>query len=130
MSSPPSTLDSTNSYFVPAGAAIVGCISDHTVINWKNKRGGVWYPEDRLRAAVIAYAIIVPIPLLVYGLANQFVDGTPGLVICLVCLFINGIGVSLFLQPPFGPSSLELIFPGRDGVWTLCCILSGCDALT
>ena len=44
---------------------------------------------------MIPFALIVPLPLVIYGLANQFIDGTPGLVTCLVCLFVNGIGVSL-----------------------------------
>ncbi|KAF8877738.1 MFS general substrate transporter [Gymnopilus junonius] len=97
--------------FLPAGlgnmtgAALVGRISDRTVINWRKKRGGVWYPEDRLRASLIPFALIVPIPLIIYGLANQFVDGTPGLVICLVCLFINGIGVEM----AFGPCAAYLV---------------------
>ncbi|KDR82154.1 hypothetical protein GALMADRAFT_135516 [Galerina marginata CBS 339.88] len=97
--------------FLPAGlgnmigATIVGRISDRTVINWRKKRGGVWYPEDRLRAALIPFAIIVPIPLIIYGLVNQFVDGTLGLVICLVCLFINGVGVEM----GFGPCAAYLV---------------------
>ncbi|PPR00921.1 hypothetical protein CVT26_015531 [Gymnopilus dilepis] len=97
--------------FLPAGlgnilgAAIVGRISDYTVIYWRKKRGGVWYPEDRLRAALIPFALIVPMPLVIYGLANQFIDGTPGLVTCLVCLFVNGIGVEM----AFGPCAAYLV---------------------
>ena len=75
----------------------MGRISDRTVISWRKKRGGIWYPEDRLRASLIPFALIVPIPLVLYGLANQFVDGTLGLVLCLICLYINGIGVSFIL---------------------------------
>ncbi|KAF5329497.1 hypothetical protein D9619_009080 [Psilocybe cf. subviscida] len=52
------------------GAQIIGCISDRTVIQWQERRQGVWYPEDRLRAALIP-ALVAPIPLLVYGLVNQ-----------------------------------------------------------
>ena len=55
---------------------------------------GVWYPEDRLRAALIPSAIIVPLSVLGFGLVNKFVDGTLGLVLSLVCLFFNGVGVS------------------------------------
>ena len=31
-----------------------------------------------------------------FALVNVFVDGTLGLVFCLVCIFIHGIGVSFF----------------------------------
>ncbi|KAF8951951.1 major facilitator superfamily domain-containing protein [Flammula alnicola] len=97
--------------FLPAGfgnmigAPVVGRISDRTVVKWRTKRGGVWYPEDRLRAALIPFAITVPIPLLIFGIVNQYVDGTPGLVICLICLFINGMGVEM----AFGPCAAYLV---------------------
>ena len=76
------------------GATIIGRISDYTVIKWRKKRKGVWYPEDRLRAALLPFAIIVPLSVLGFGLVNRFVDGTFGLVLSLVCLFFNGVGVS------------------------------------
>ena len=76
------------------GAQIVGRISDYTVIRWRKKRGGVWYPEDRLRASLIPFAVVVPIPLIAFGVINQYVDGRPGLIGCLICLFFNGLGVS------------------------------------
>lgn len=76
------------------GATIVGRISDQTVIKWRKKRKGLWYPEDRLRAALIPFAIIVPISVLTFGLVNKFVDGNLGLGLCLVCLFSTGVGVS------------------------------------
>ena len=76
------------------GATVVGRISDQTVIKWRRKRKGLWYPEDRLRAALIPFAIIVPISVLTFGLVNKFVDGNLGLVLCLMCLFSTGVGVS------------------------------------
>ena len=76
------------------GATIIGRISDHTVIKWRRKRKGVWYPEDRLRASLIPFASIVPLSVLCFGLVNRFVDGRLGLVLCLVCLFFSGAGVS------------------------------------
>jgi hypothetical protein len=76
------------------GAAIIGPISDYTVIKWRKKRKGVWYPEDRLRAALIPFAIIVPLSVLAFGLVNRFVDGNLGLGLSLVCLFFSGVGVS------------------------------------
>ena len=55
---------------------------------------GVWYPEDRLRAALIPFAVLVPLPVLCFGLINKFIDGNLGLMLSLVCLFVNGAGVS------------------------------------
>ncbi|KAF9554259.1 MFS general substrate transporter [Agrocybe pediades] len=97
--------------FTPAGlgnitgAAIVGRISDRTVISWRKRRGGVWYPEDRLRAALLPYALIIPITLVIFGLANQFIDGKLGLSICLICLYVNGIGIEM----AFGPCAAYLV---------------------
>jgi len=72
----------------------VGRISDRIIIKWRRKRKGVWYPEDRLRAAVVPLALITPLSLLAFGLVNKFVDGNLGVVLSLVCLFVNGGGVS------------------------------------
>jgi hypothetical protein len=80
--------------FFTVGATIVGRISDQTVIQWRRKRKGLWYPEDRLRAALIPFAIIVPLSVLTFGLVNKFVDGNLGLALSLVCLFSTGVGVS------------------------------------
>jgi len=77
------------------GVAIVGRVSDHIVIKWRRKRKGVWYPEDRLRAALVPLAVLIPLSLLTFGLVNKFVDGNLGLVLSLVCLFVNGGGVDM-----------------------------------
>lgn len=63
------------------------------VIQWRAKRGGVWYPEDRLRAAILPLLIVIPGSILVLGLAGKYLEGTLGLVITLLCLFFNGMGV-------------------------------------
>ena len=72
----------------------MGRVSDHIVIKWRRKREGVWYPEDRLRAAIVPLGVIIPLSLLTFGLVNKFVDGKLGLGLSLVCLFVNGGGVS------------------------------------
>ena len=72
----------------------MGRYSDYIVIQWRRKRKGVWYPEDRLRAAIVPLAAIIPLSLLAFGLVNKFVDGNSGLVLSLLCLFVNGGGVS------------------------------------
>ena len=61
---------------------------------WRKKRAGKWVAEDRLRAALFGALWMVPLSTALFGVANAYIDGTPGLVVCLVCLFINGIGVS------------------------------------
>ncbi|KAL0950900.1 hypothetical protein HGRIS_007659 [Hohenbuehelia grisea] len=91
--------------FIPAGlgnmigAPLAGYLSDVGVVKWRAKRGGVWYPEDRLRTTLFGAAVCVPGSILVVGLTLKFVPGTIGLVICLVSLFVNGIGVDLVLSP-------------------------------
>ena len=72
----------------------MGRVSDHTVIKWRRKRKGVWYPEDRLRAAVIPFAVLVPLSVLGFGLVNKLVGGNVGLMLSLIFLFFNGGGVS------------------------------------
>ena len=72
----------------------MGRVSDQIVIKWRKKRNGVWYPEDRLRAAIVPLGIIIPLSLMAFGLVNKFVDGKLGLVLSLMCLFVNGGGVS------------------------------------
>ena len=72
----------------------MGRVSDHIVIKWRRKRKGVWYPEDRLRAAIVPMAVLIPLSLLAFGLVNKLVDGNQGLVLSLVCQFVNGGGVS------------------------------------
>ena len=54
----------------------------------------MWYPEDRMKAAVVPYAVLVPLSVLGFGLVNKFVDGNMGIALSLVCLFFNGGGVS------------------------------------
>ena len=39
-------------------------------------------------------AVLIPLSLLAFGLVNKFVDGSRGLVLSLVCQFVNGGGVS------------------------------------
>lgn len=80
------------------GAPIIGRISDRTVIKWRQKRGGVWYPEDRLRASLVPLALLVPLSVLTFGLINKYIDGPVGLSMSIACLFFNGLGVSPILD--------------------------------
>ena len=69
------------------------------VVYYRKQRGGEWYPEDRLRATLPGALIFVPLSVLSSGLLTEYVPGTLGLVLNLVCLFINGIGVIFQLLP-------------------------------
>ncbi|KIK93321.1 hypothetical protein PAXRUDRAFT_145325 [Paxillus rubicundulus Ve08.2h10] len=81
------------------GAPIAGYLSDMVVRRWKDKRNGVWVPEDRLRATYVGGLILVPLSLVVAGLTTTYIDGPVGLAINLICLFTNGLGVDLVLTP-------------------------------
>ncbi|TFY79438.1 hypothetical protein EWM64_g4574 [Hericium alpestre] len=81
------------------GAPLAGHISDRIVQRWKVNRGGVWVPEDRLRGTTIAALVFVPMSVLLSGAITQYVHGTLGIVLNLVCLFVNGLGVDLVLSP-------------------------------
>jgi hypothetical protein len=74
-------------------------LSDRSVIRWRRRRGGVWVPEDRLRAALFGAATFVPLSIVLCGLITHYVEGTLGLVLNLVCFFFNGLGVDLVLSP-------------------------------
>lgn len=76
------------------GAPLSGYLSDRIVVYYRKKRG-VWYPEDRLRAALVGALILVPLSVFISGLLTEYVPGTLGLTLNLVCLFVNGFGVIL-----------------------------------
>lgn len=85
-----------NTYLV--GAPLSGYISDRTVIRYRKLRGGVWYPEDRLRAALAGALILIPFSTVLYGFITTYVEGPIGVALDCFCLFINGIGVRLSLR--------------------------------
>jgi hypothetical protein len=69
-------------------------MSDAAVRRAKEKRKGVWVPEDRLRAVWLGGLVLVPISVTLAGFSMTYVNGMVGLAISLVCLFTNGVGVS------------------------------------
>ncbi|KAK0227603.1 MFS general substrate transporter [Armillaria fumosa] len=92
--------------FVPGGignivgAPLAGYLSDRAVISARKKYGeDSWKPEERLRAALIGSLIPVPLSVLLSGLITQYVDGRLGLVLNLLCFFMNGVGVDMALTP-------------------------------
>ncbi|KAF8129158.1 major facilitator superfamily domain-containing protein [Boletus edulis] len=93
------------------GSSLAGRISDKMVRRAKEKRNGVWVPEDRLRAVWIGGLVLVPISVTLSGFTTAYVDGTVGLIINLVCFFTNGIGVDMVLTP-IGAYTID-IMPSR-----------------
>ncbi|TCD63475.1 hypothetical protein EIP91_005357 [Steccherinum ochraceum] len=91
--------------FIPSGlgniigASLAGKLSDITVKKCRARRGGIWYPEDRLKITVLGGCIFVPMSMLCLGFFTQYVEGRVGIVLNLVCLFMNGLGVDFVLSP-------------------------------
>ncbi|KAJ7496990.1 MFS general substrate transporter [Mycena latifolia] len=81
------------------GAPLAGMLSDRIVIKWRKRRGGIWVPEDRLRATLFGGATFVPLSVVLCGLITHFIEGPLGLFLNLVCFFFNGLGVDLVLSP-------------------------------
>jgi hypothetical protein len=86
------------SQYPPVGAAVAGRLSDHVIIKWRKLRMGKWVPEDRLRAALLATGVLIPVPILASGVVTKYVPGTLGMGINLACLFITGVGVRLSIK--------------------------------
>ncbi|EKM83312.1 hypothetical protein AGABI1DRAFT_89867 [Agaricus bisporus var. burnettii JB137-S8] len=81
------------------GAPLSGYISDRTVIRYRKSRAGVWYPEDRLRAALTGALVLLPLSTMLYGFTTAYVEGPVGVALDCICLFVNGIGLELVLSP-------------------------------
>ncbi|KAJ7669655.1 MFS general substrate transporter [Mycena rosella] len=81
------------------GAPLAGWLSDRMVIKWRKMRGGVWVPEDRLRAAQVGAATLVPLSILASGFITTYIPGRLGLILNLCCFFVNGVGVDTVLSP-------------------------------
>ncbi|CAK9786620.1 MFS general substrate transporter [Cutaneotrichosporon oleaginosum] len=78
------------------GARIVGPYADRIVRSWIEKRG-YRKPEDRLRAALIGTALVLPLSCFAYGWLLHFNKG--GLAPPIVFLVINGVGTPMFFTP-------------------------------
>jgi len=79
------------------GAPLAGRLSDYYVVQYRKSRGGVYYPEDRLRGTLIGSGILCPLSVLAAGLLAQLVQTRSGLIGHLICLFVAGVGVRLNL---------------------------------
>ncbi|KIK97647.1 hypothetical protein PAXRUDRAFT_824756 [Paxillus rubicundulus Ve08.2h10] len=81
------------------GAPLAGRLSDVMVQKGRSKREGEWVPEDRLRAVYIGGLILAPLSLVGFGIVTTYVEGTVGLVMSLILLFINGFGIDFVVNP-------------------------------
>ena len=79
--------------FCTVGAPLAGYLSDRAVRLRRERRGGVWVPEDRLHATLWGAAVLVPVSVLVEALAVEYVPGIPGIVLIVCSLFANGVAV-------------------------------------
>ncbi|THH29030.1 hypothetical protein EUX98_g5165 [Antrodiella citrinella] len=102
--------------FIPSGlgnllgAPIAGKLSDMVVVRMRAQRGGVWVPEDRLRVTLIGASLMIPLSILGSGIFITYVDGTPGIVLNLICLFVNGLGVCTRLFDPLHMGATHACF--------------------
>ncbi|KIK58836.1 hypothetical protein GYMLUDRAFT_45130 [Collybiopsis luxurians FD-317 M1] len=80
-------------------APIASYISNRVLEYRNSRRRGVHCPEDRLVGAVFACATLVPLSVLGLGIATAYLDGILGLSLTYLCLFVNGVGVTLVLSP-------------------------------
>ncbi|KAJ8588628.1 MFS general substrate transporter [Rhizopogon salebrosus TDB-379] len=85
--------------YLTVGAPVSGRLSDIVLSKWRVRRKGVWYPEDRLRAAWIGGLFMVPLSVGVSGLLTTYVGGRIGLLLNLLCLYTTGMGVDFVLNP-------------------------------
>ncbi|KAG1768300.1 major facilitator superfamily domain-containing protein [Suillus occidentalis] len=90
------------------GAPIAGRQSDTVLRRWREKRKGVWCPEDRLRATWIGGLFMVPLSIGASGLITTYVGGSIGLALNLLCLFTNGLGVD-FVVNPIGSYNVDVV---------------------
>lgn len=70
-------------------------------MRYRTQRGGLWYPEDRLRATPYAF-LLVPGSMFLSGFVTgtDYIENkTMGLSIYLFCLFVNGLGIDIVSSP-------------------------------
>ncbi|KAK4047439.1 hypothetical protein OIO90_006184 [Microbotryomycetes sp. JL221] len=93
-----------------------GRYADYMLRHYLNKRQGVYVPEDRLRATLIGGGLLLPMSVVILGWVLDKVQGTVGLVLTIVLLFLDGAGLMFVLTPAntycvdvSGPRSSEVI---------------------
>lgn len=70
------------------------------LVKWRKYRGGVWVPEDRLRASLFGGLILVPGSMVASGLLTHYGDDSNvSLALNLFFFFVNGFGVRGSVAP-------------------------------
>ncbi|KAI5475495.1 hypothetical protein MNV49_001309, partial [Pseudohyphozyma bogoriensis] len=80
-------------------AQFTGRYADFTLRRWLKKRGGVYIPEDRLRASIVGGALFFPGSVIALGWVIEKSSGPAGLAGCVVLLFVNGVALMIVLTP-------------------------------
>jgi len=96
-------------FHTQVASPIAGRLSDAMVEKWKARRKGTWVPEDRLRAVLVG-GLLVPLSVCLSGLITTYIAGTSGLVLNLLCFFMNGIGASCKLVYDFFTFKLRIFY--------------------
>ncbi|KAG1862655.1 MFS general substrate transporter [Suillus subluteus] len=81
------------------GSLVAGRLSDNVVRRWREKRRGVWCPEDCLRAMWIRGLFIVPLSVGALGLIATYIGVPIGLALNILCIYANGVGVDSVVTP-------------------------------
>lgn len=88
----PSSLPRVHPFTLPAkkkvGGPLAGRVFDIMIKKRRKKRAGKWVAEDRLRAALFGTIWLIPLSTALFGVANTYVGGTPGLVLCLFYYYL------------------------------------------
>ena len=76
---------------------LTGVHADWELRRWKAKRGGIWVPEDRLRATLISGGTALPLSVVFLGWVMDKWDGKVGLAMTVFGLFWNGVALMFVL---------------------------------
>ena len=76
----------------------IGRYADYVLRKAREARGGVYKPEDRLRACLEGLGFILPIATLATGWTLQKAQGGGGLAACTIMLFLDGVGLMVSCQ--------------------------------
>lgn len=74
-------------------AQFTGRYADWTLRRWLRIRGGVYVPEDRLRAALWGGGTLLPLSVVALGWVLDRASGKGGLAASVVLLFLDGMGL-------------------------------------
>jgi hypothetical protein len=80
-------------------AQFTGRYADYVLKSWNVRRGGIYVPEDRLRAATWGGGVLLPVTVLGVGWSIEKGTGVGGLVGSIILLVLSGAGLMSVLTP-------------------------------